>query len=72
MMKRYGDNVSPTDAVEEEQQYDKGQLVDVFHGGCGAMFGSIPRPVEPRKKQSSTNLFSLFELGQKRTSNKQN
>jgi len=74
-MKRYGDNVSHEDIVDEPTGNKAGQD-RAFFGGCGATFGSIPtranRPTAVNAPKSHWLGDLLSFLGGKREKQQEN
>ncbi len=66
-MRRYGDNVTPDDELEEETREEL--TPRVLYGGCGVRLGSLPAPVQrPHANQKShRSIWSLFDIFIKKT-----
>jgi hypothetical protein len=64
-MRRYGDNITPDDAPEEQPNNKRDQFATVFFGGCGARFGAFHPRVEVPKKRPPLHLLSFLRLKRK-------
>jgi hypothetical protein len=65
-MRRYGDNITPDDAPEEQPNNKRDQFATVFFGGCGARFGAFHPRMDVHKKRTRFNLLSFLGLKRKK------
>ena len=67
-MKRYGDNVSNEDLLAQGAGDGQGQVIGMLRGGCGATYGTFPKPVrtpvasKAPQKSVFARLAGLFSL----------
>ena len=66
-MRRYGDNVTPDEALEDkpgEGIIDNGR---VFYGGCAAGYGAFKRPSQEKARRPVPGFWALLGLRRKKT-----
>ena len=67
-MKRYGENVSNEDLLAQGCGDGQGQVIGMSRGGCGATYGTFPKPVrtpvasKAPQKSVFARLAGLFSL----------
>lgn len=71
-MKRYGDNLPPSNKPEDELENQPDRNAQVMYGGCGVRFGTFSKPVEHAPKRKTLDLLSLFGLKRKKANRSSN
>lgn len=59
-MKRYGENITSKQAVDEDFVNEREKPTAVFYGGCAASYGAFPAPGKTKKVIGTFDVWSIF------------